>query len=57
MRAWLDLPSNKRRQMNYRFALNWLNKIDPPLEIGGNGHKLTTYADMQRMLKQEIPKK
>lgn len=36
MRAWLALPKNKSRKMTPPFVLNWLNKIDPPLN--GNGH-------------------
>lgn len=36
MRAWLALPKNKSRKMTPAFVLNWLNKIDPPLN--GNGH-------------------
>lgn len=31
MRQWLALPANKGRQLTRRFALNWLNKIEPPL--------------------------
>lgn len=38
MRAWLALPKNKGRKMSPGFVLNWLNKIDPPLN--GNGRSV-----------------
>lgn len=39
MQAWLSLPRNKGRKMTPRFVLNWLNKIEVPLPLNGNGHK------------------
>lgn len=39
MRGWLTLPANSNRQLTRRFAMNWLNKCDPRLEPGANGHK------------------
>ena len=32
MDAWLSLPKNKGRKKTPRFILNWLNKIEKPLE-------------------------
>lgn len=32
MRQWLALPMNQGRQLTPKFVLNWLNKIEPPLE-------------------------
>ena len=32
MVAWLSLPKNKNRKLTRQFALNWLNKIETPLE-------------------------
>lgn len=37
MDAWLSLPKNKRRQKTPTFVLNWLNKIEAPID--GNGDK------------------
>ena len=31
MDAWLSLPKNKGRKKTDRFILNWLNKIDKPI--------------------------
>jgi hypothetical protein len=42
MDAWLLLPKNKRRQKTPTFVLNWLNKIEAPLN--GNGKKVITPA-------------
>lgn len=40
MHAWLELPANKGRKLTPKFALNWLNKIEAPIEapIKGNGN-------------------
>jgi uncharacterized protein YdaU (DUF1376 family) len=32
-RIWIGLPQNKGRILNQRFFINWLNKIDKPLNI------------------------
>jgi hypothetical protein len=32
MDAWLAMPRNKGRQKTQRFILNWLNKVDVPIE-------------------------
>jgi len=34
MYAWQKIPANQRRQINARFVLNWINKIEPPLTHG-----------------------
>lgn len=36
MDAWLSVPKNKGRQKTPRFILNWLNKIEGPLQIVRN---------------------
>jgi hypothetical protein len=33
MDAWLSLPRNKGRRKTHRFILNWLNRIDGPIDI------------------------
>lgn len=35
MSAWFALPKNKSRLQTQRFVLNWLNKIDRPMQLGG----------------------
>jgi hypothetical protein len=32
MQAWLLLPKNKGRKLTQRFILNWLNKIEAPIQ-------------------------
>lgn len=39
MEAWLSLPTNKGRKFTPRFVLNWLNKIERPLTVNGNGSR------------------
>jgi len=39
MDAWLALPKNKHRKKTRQFVLNWLNKIDEPL----NGHQFSPH--------------
>ena len=34
MRAWLALPKNTARKLTRQFILNWINKIENPLECG-----------------------
>lgn len=34
MEAWLTLPKNKARKKTKQFILNWLNKIDRPVNAG-----------------------
>lgn len=38
MRRWLARPENKARRMTERFVLRWLEKIDRPVEVSGNGN-------------------
>lgn len=33
MDAWLSMPKNKGRKKTQRFILNWLNKIEKPMQI------------------------
>lgn len=33
MQAWKTIPKNRHRTINRRFILNWINKIEKPLEI------------------------
>lgn len=46
MDAWLMLPKNKHRKKTGQFIINWLNKIDRPMETGPpadqGGFKLCT---------------
>ncbi len=55
MDAWLLLPKNKRRKKTPTFILNWLNKIEAPLN--GNGiAKGSTYGlspDEEKFLKEQ----
>lgn len=32
MEAWLSLPKNKHRKLTERFALNWLNRTERPIQ-------------------------
>jgi hypothetical protein len=39
MRRWLALPNHAGRKLTRRFVLNWINKIDAPLNLPpGNGN-------------------
>jgi DNA-binding transcriptional regulator YhcF (GntR family) len=38
MQRWLARPENKGRRMTERFVLNWLAKIDRPVDIPVNGN-------------------
>lgn len=46
MEAWLTLPKNKARKKTRQFILNWLNKIDKPINMITTGLlKWSEYAD------------
>lgn len=36
MRAWLLTPKGRGRKLTRQFAVNWLNRVDKPLQLGGN---------------------
>lgn len=39
MDAWLSLPQNRKRTKTRRFILNWLNRIERPVEAGGGASR------------------
>lgn len=43
MTAWLSLPKNKSRRMTKQFVLNWLNKVERPMEGGNSGNNFTGF--------------
>lgn len=57
MRAWLALPANQGRQMTPKFVLNWLNKIEPPLDsdaaLGGGASGTDAESDDERRRREE----
>ena len=53
MKQWLSLPKNAKRKLTRPFILNWINKIDKPLEgvsnvasTAGNGSRPKTYREI-----------
>jgi hypothetical protein len=43
MDAWLQTPKGKRRQKTKGFILNWLNRIDTPID-GGSGDPIAEWV-------------
>lgn len=39
MERWLARPEHKGRRMTERFVLNWLAKVDRPVDVNGNGNR------------------
>lgn len=35
MQVWRNQPKNKNRKFTYGFLVNWLNKIEPPVDLPG----------------------
>lgn len=55
MRRWLGRPQNKGRRMTERFVLNWLNKIDRPVDVPAdptptNGDRAAWEAEQKKKL-------
>lgn len=55
MRRWLTRPENKKRRMTERFVLNWLGKVDRPVELppadqSNNGDRAAREAEMEKKM-------
>lgn len=49
MKVWLTKPENIGRKLNTKFALNWLNKIDPGVPVNGFHSSAATKACWKRV--------
>lgn len=48
MRRWLERPQNKGRRMTERFVVNWINKIDRPVDVPESPPTETIRARLER---------
>ncbi|HBP90862.1 MAG TPA: hypothetical protein DD706_24610 [Nitrospiraceae bacterium] len=49
MKVWLTKPENRGRKLTTKFALNWLNKIDPGESVNGHGSSSGSKACWKRI--------
>lgn len=53
MRRWLALPQNQGRRLTERFLVNWLNKIDRPVDLFSEPEPVTRTEKVGDRLKRE----
>lgn len=54
MRRWLARPENRKRRMTERFVLNWIEKIDRPVDVprpsGNGGDRAAREAELKHKM-------